>query len=328
MSHLDEGVLQEWLDDELAGEALTAVEAHVAGCAACKARLEEMRATMAMADGLVGSLRVPEGGAGRRDGEAAGRRETAGRRGFRVSRGYMGIAAGLLVAVTAGLLLRGPSGVTLPQLDRAPVAEGQGGMTPPTPQATATAPIPAPAAYAAPAASPAPAARVNGDTFRLRAGLDRPEMVASTGKAEVTGKTVAAGEAEKVEANSSAPAAAIAEAPRTTAAAPPATQPAAQPAAQRLEHSVVLRPRRLGTLVPVRLDTLPGAFRSTYEVGGTAIILEESVRPLPPASRPADQAARQASNDAAYDWALHGAYLRLSGALGQDSLAALSRLVR
>ncbi len=327
MSHPDEGVLQEWLDGELAGEALKAVEAHVASCAACGTRLDEMRATMAMADGLVGSLRVPDDGVGRRDGGTAGRQETAGRRvtagrlGFRVSRGHMGIAAGLLVAVTAGLLLRGRS-VTPPQLDRAPVVEGQGGMTVPTSQAAA--PAPAPTTPAA-AANPAPAERVNGDTFRLRAGLDRPEVAARTGNADVAGKAVAAGEAAKVETTSKAPVAAIAEAPRPAAAA--ASQ-AAPPSAQRLEHSVVLRPRRIGALVPVHMDTLPGAFRSTYEVGGTTVVLDESVRPLPPVSRQADQAARQASPDSAYDWELHGAHLRLRGALGQDSLVALSRLVR
>jgi len=43
MSHLEEGVLHALLDGELRSADLAAVEAHLAGCGTCKARLEEAR---------------------------------------------------------------------------------------------------------------------------------------------------------------------------------------------------------------------------------------------------------------------------------------------
>lgn len=42
MSHYTEGVLQAYLDGEVAGESRAAVAAHVAGCAACAGRLREL----------------------------------------------------------------------------------------------------------------------------------------------------------------------------------------------------------------------------------------------------------------------------------------------
>lgn len=279
MSHLEPGVLQEWLDGELTGEALAAAEAHLAGCAACGAALDEMRATMSAADGLVARLEyVPA--PGQRGAPSHGGTPGKALRRFRLSVGQMGMAAGLLVAVTAGLVLRQRGSMTQ-SLDQAPVME--------------------------------------------RAEKAEKAERAEGAEAPAAGKADAPVTADKAAVETPAPPAAGAPIENTAAAAPRPVQPSAQ----RLEHSVVLRPRRIGILVPVRLDTLPGAFRSTYDIGGTAVVLEESVRPLPAMPEPANAAVRQDSNArAVYDWLLHGAYLRLSGALGQDSLAALSRLVR
>jgi hypothetical protein len=43
MNHLSEDLLNEFLDDELTEESRTAVEAHVAECAECRARVDELR---------------------------------------------------------------------------------------------------------------------------------------------------------------------------------------------------------------------------------------------------------------------------------------------
>ncbi len=56
MSHPDDGVLQELLDGELTTVDETAVRAHLASCAACSARLEELRSTQAEADFIVARL--------------------------------------------------------------------------------------------------------------------------------------------------------------------------------------------------------------------------------------------------------------------------------
>jgi len=58
MSHLDEGTLHALLDGELGGTALMEIEAHLGGCAACSARLQEARGFMEEADRLVGSVQV------------------------------------------------------------------------------------------------------------------------------------------------------------------------------------------------------------------------------------------------------------------------------
>jgi predicted anti-sigma-YlaC factor YlaD len=47
MNHLSESLLNEFLDDELAQETLVAVEAHVAECPECRARVEELRGLFA-----------------------------------------------------------------------------------------------------------------------------------------------------------------------------------------------------------------------------------------------------------------------------------------
>ncbi len=56
MSHLDEGTLHALLDGELGGTELLEIEAHLGGCAACSARLQEARGFLEEADRLVGSV--------------------------------------------------------------------------------------------------------------------------------------------------------------------------------------------------------------------------------------------------------------------------------
>ena len=98
MSHPDDGVLQELLDGELTTVDEAAVRAHLASCAACSARLEELRSTQAEADFIVARLdldpplRPP---ASRRTGER------------RINLRLLALAAStVLVAGTSWVLLR------------------------------------------------------------------------------------------------------------------------------------------------------------------------------------------------------------------------------
>jgi hypothetical protein len=371
MSHPDEGVLQAVLDGELtaADEALGArgaIEAHLAHCEACRTRLEAMRATMLEADGLVDRLVLPapeRRGAGRRVGPAA---RAPGR--FRLSMGQMGIAAGLLVAVTAGLLLKdaGTPGrqdgrmAGRPELDRPTAGRPDGGS----------------------------AERMSGDTFRLRAG-----GVESEGAAE---KAEKAGRAERTEradpkvvgvdrpvASAVVPADALmrqaqeGEEPRARVTEPVADRPAAAPApasargeitaaepagpvaANRVVPAAGAAPAMLGananargnrkqlaSLAPVRVDSTDGLVRSVYRLGTTEVVLEERPRTAAEDSgarqRPAtadeldevtakmrkDVAAAAMAPSAEYRWSADGVELVLRGRLTRDSLEALSRLVR
>ena len=60
MSHVDEGTLHAYLDGELPSAERTALEAHLAECATCRANLTEERALRERATALLGSARPAE----------------------------------------------------------------------------------------------------------------------------------------------------------------------------------------------------------------------------------------------------------------------------
>ncbi len=60
MSHLDEGTLHALLDGEIPSQELGAIQAHLAGCASCRARLDEERQLTSEAMGLVELVELPE----------------------------------------------------------------------------------------------------------------------------------------------------------------------------------------------------------------------------------------------------------------------------
>jgi len=60
MSHVDDGALHAYLDGEVSPVERTQLEAHVAECAACRTRLDEARALIARAGGLLGLAHPPE----------------------------------------------------------------------------------------------------------------------------------------------------------------------------------------------------------------------------------------------------------------------------
>src|SRR6266849_6550363 len=60
MSHVDEGTLHAYLDGELPSAERTAIEAHLADCATCRANLTEERALRERATAVLGSARPAE----------------------------------------------------------------------------------------------------------------------------------------------------------------------------------------------------------------------------------------------------------------------------
>src|SRR5258705_1687171 len=60
MSHVDEGTLHAYLDGELIPVERTRLEAHIGECAQCRGRLEEERALIERASGLLGLAQPPE----------------------------------------------------------------------------------------------------------------------------------------------------------------------------------------------------------------------------------------------------------------------------
>jgi len=60
MSHVDDGALHAYLDGEVSPVERTQLEAHVAECGACRTRLDEARALIARAGGLLGLAQPPE----------------------------------------------------------------------------------------------------------------------------------------------------------------------------------------------------------------------------------------------------------------------------
>jgi len=61
MSHLEEGLLHALLDGEIPSDELAPIQAHLAACAECRARLEAQRQWQGEADGLIELLEVPAG---------------------------------------------------------------------------------------------------------------------------------------------------------------------------------------------------------------------------------------------------------------------------
>ena len=58
MQHPEEGTIHAWLDGALSADEAAAVEAHVAGCSECAARVAEARGLIAAASRIVGALDV------------------------------------------------------------------------------------------------------------------------------------------------------------------------------------------------------------------------------------------------------------------------------
>lgn len=100
MSHVDDGALHAYLDGELSPAERVELEAHLAGCAACRTRLADERALVQRAGELLGRALPPERAAPPL--QQLGRRRTVRRWGIPLS-----WAASVLLAVSLGYYMRG-----------------------------------------------------------------------------------------------------------------------------------------------------------------------------------------------------------------------------
>jgi hypothetical protein len=113
MSHIDEGLLHAYLDGETAGAERSGLEQHVAGCAECRARLEEARALRDRSTGILsGSGPATVTPPPFEEVVARSRSVEARRRVFRLNRlTTLGWAATLVIAVGVGWIARGTLGI-------------------------------------------------------------------------------------------------------------------------------------------------------------------------------------------------------------------------
>jgi anti-sigma factor RsiW len=165
MSHLDEGLLTAFLDEELSEAERRSAESHLAACPECRRLFDELKAFAAEADGLVGAVEVPP----RAGVPAAPSPEgVANRPRNRVAR-WRGLAwaASVVLALGLGWLasdLRYPG--SSDQLSQRK-ADGEAAATLPAPRETlALTPSPGPAAHPAP--EPGRASQVTSQTAPLR----------------------------------------------------------------------------------------------------------------------------------------------------------------
>src|SRR5262245_41012312 len=108
MSHFTEGVLQAYLDNEAAADARAQVDAHVAGCSACAARLQELRTandTFAAAVGVIDTKVLTSGALAEVRARAA---QQGWRERFASSRRTLRRAAILVLGLTAAAVATVP----------------------------------------------------------------------------------------------------------------------------------------------------------------------------------------------------------------------------
>ncbi|MGQ0704164.1 MAG: zf-HC2 domain-containing protein [Gemmatimonadales bacterium] len=168
MSHLDEGTLHALLDGEIPSAELAPIQAHLEGCAECRARLDTERAWMTEADRLVQVIEPPvraERGAPR---PALGSRDSAlGARRSAIRRlvGPLAWAATVVAAAGLGYAIRGlPSGqrvsladTAAPPAERLEAAADRAAIesaSAPLPRAESRAPSPEPPTPSRQAAEP------------------------------------------------------------------------------------------------------------------------------------------------------------------------------
>jgi hypothetical protein len=316
MSHPDDGTFQALLDGELAPGERQRVEAHLASCAACAARLEEARGFMEEADRLVEVLEVPARPA-----------EPVVPRRRRVALRTMAWAATIVIAVGVGYWSRGPGlgrdavppkenrAPTVAALPEAPSATGAASPAPSSPTETKDAvkeaiPTTAEAKRQPPAPAPSSA-----PPEAKTAGRNRPEAQANQ---------VAAGGA-----------------PADEAAAPAWRVISMEEAVRQLGGQI----RLIDGLTPERVESGPGTAVAGADpsrpvvrvVYGAGTIMLDEQRPVLAAEAPAAarlDAAAKATNGVARQEMVTGwreeAGVRyvVTGSVSEDSLRALGARVR
>ena len=155
MQHPDEGMIHTWLDGELADQEASAIEAHVAECTQCSAKVAEARGLIAGSSRIVSALDlVPSGVV---PAAAPRHRPWYARTEFRAA------AAVMVVAGASFLVMRDRGDVaTMDRIMSSPAAAS-------SPEVERKAEISADAAASAPAVAPAPVQ----PTQRARTGHGR-----------------------------------------------------------------------------------------------------------------------------------------------------------
>lgn len=314
MQHLDEGTIHSWLDGALSAEEAARVEAHVAGCAECGAKVAEARGFIAGASRILTALDdVPSGVVPVAQPAAPA---------WRVNRNFLRAAAVVLVVATGGLLLmRGggnistsmPASATSTTESVSTVASqpvSKVAAVSPSPTTTAPVPTPTPTPTPTSAATPTTAqARAFPNPSAIKSvapvtPLLRQRVVSAPSVVEYSGKrvsksspTVESGSrlfspttrASTVPstAPSTAPMVATTVAPETVSGKPKVRSLdttidfVLQPDVNRLQAAVTtgVTGASEATSIPikvVRVDLIPGGRRTTYEVApGKLVYLSE-----------------------------------------------------
>ncbi|MDP3908783.1 MAG: zf-HC2 domain-containing protein, partial [Gemmatimonadales bacterium] len=110
MSHVDDGALHAYLDGEVTAAERAEIEAHLAGCAACRTRLDEERALIGRASEVLGRAQPP----------LQTRRSRRGARRWVLPLTW---AATVVLAVGLGYSLRAPESTPVAMSDQATTVE-------------------------------------------------------------------------------------------------------------------------------------------------------------------------------------------------------------
>ena len=270
MSHVDEGALHAYLDNELPSAECTTLEAHLTDCATCRATLIEERALRERATAVLGSARPIE----RPAPPLEQLRREPKRSPWRVRRSFAW-AASIVLALGLGYYMRSPSGdqaTPSANMMGQPVAVAQNRDA-----ATEVDKGPTAAPGPAPVAAPAPTRSHLGD----RRGARRTPIVDSV----ATGKVAAAPAfkpADSVRIDASVVSGALARAERDRAPTAPssvAAQDAATPQLSATNWPVISRQMAKSILgeEPVGLPGLATRhFRRAPGTEGT-IVVEQAI---------------------------------------------------
>ena len=314
-SHLEEGVLQELLDGEIPSSELPPIQAHLAGCAECRTRLEEARAIDAEADRLIEAIDLPPAAR-----PAATRLPPVRRR-----RWVRNLAWAATVIIAAGLGYRARDMGEARLADRRVAAE------------PAPAPLNAPAPPAQAKAAPLreqPQAAPRAQSRRSEPGATRDQAAGARIGDRAAGAAAGAPEErtkaeEKPAVTASLRKAVIDSGPATGVAAPPAASPpkqAAVPAPSPLSAGNLMRRldelstggaartaisfeeaetrlngslRLIDGLIPLRFEASGDDVRVVYRLGTGELVLVERLdkgavtyRLVAPANFPADSLER------------------------------------
>jgi len=237
MSHLDDGLIQELVDGEVSSRDLPPIQAHLASCAACTARLEEARELAGEAEAMIGWLDEEIASTG----AVAPAPDIAPQPRVATWPRNLAWAASLVLAVGLGYTARGgmvqPPSPPTTTLDRGTTTEQ---VTAPAEARSATADRPTDGAPAPrpnltqPAAEPeaaAPSPAPPAATEPVRRDTDAPPA-ANLGRATPSASALS-GAANPAELGAPSPARAEREAPRQRLAAADEAAPGARTAGAR-----------------------------------------------------------------------------------------------